>query len=229
MKNSIALGFVFLFSFCKLQSQVIENRNVVFYFKEVAKLELQERIKQNLLIDSVTIAQPYRDSITNRLNEKGFHKNIEVKELVYNDYYKNYLYLQSVNYKNKNYALYFTMTGFYEIEFIVFRDTKKENDPLERILRTQLNDLESVLKLKWMYQEAPKKNIGDARIFIENDYLVFETGQLYLSAVDLKTLKPVYENENPYRRSSFYGKDDILNWVSTVMHPKIKTLISQKR
>lgn len=80
-----------------------------------------------------------------------------------------------------------------------------------------------------MYQEAPKKNIEDAQIFIENDYLVFETWQLYLSAVDLKTLVPIYENENTDRRFSFYGKDDILNWVSTLMHPKIKTLINQNQ
>ena len=68
MKHLIVLRFMFLFLFCKVQSQeVFENRNVVFYFKEIAKLELQERIKHQLLLDSVTIAKPYKDSITNKL------------------------------------------------------------------------------------------------------------------------------------------------------------------
>ena len=226
MAKSILFFHLFLFHFyCQAQNQNMEDRNVVFYFKEVAQIELQERIKQNLLIDSVTIAKEYLDTITNKINEKGFHKNVAIKEQVYNQYFTNYLYLKQINHKNKRYALYFTLTGFYEIEFVVFEFSQKEKHPLERIKRDEITDLQKVMKVRWMYQEAPKKNVHDANIFIQNDYLVFESGQIYLSAVHLKTMKPLHENENPFRISNFYGKEDNIAWVKNELHQQIKTLI----
>tara|TARA_R110002126_G_scaffold288838_1_gene443044 strand:- start:18 stop:320 length:303 start_codon:yes stop_codon:yes gene_type:complete len=80
---------------CKSQTEKIEDRTIDYYFEQIGKLELSELLEQKILIDSVTIAEKFKDTTNNRLNNKGFQKYSEIKMNIYLKFFKDYLSLVS--------------------------------------------------------------------------------------------------------------------------------------
>jgi hypothetical protein len=188
----------------RCQSQELEYRSVESYFDQIAELELNELIKQNVLIDSITIADKYLEKETKGLNELGFQKYADIKMNVYLSFFKDYLYQQHVEYDNNVFVLYFTIVGFDDVEWDIVKWNKKDWKNEDKLSREKLKSDSSLTKIFWNYDEGPK-NMGNIRLFILNDCLVFERGNLYHSLYDLKTDSLLFNEESPWHASN--GED----------------------
>jgi len=83
-------------------------------------------------------------------------------------------------------------------------------------------------KLFWNYDEGPK-NIENIKLFIENDFLVFERGNLYHSLYDLKTETLILNEESPWAAANSGDKDVINQWIKTNLHDKIELKLKTER
>jgi hypothetical protein len=213
---------------CQSKTNEIENRTIDYYFDQVSDLELKELIKQKILIDSLTIAPKYRDSISKRLNKKGFLKYGNIKSDIYMSFYKDYLFQQKVEYGNHFYVLYFTMAGFDDMEWNIIKWKKEKWKGEERLNRERLKNDNDIEKILWNYDEAGK-NLENIRIFIKNDYLVMERGNLYHSLYDLKNEKVLLNEESPWSASDRKDKEEMNKWIKENLHDKIEQYLNKKR
>ena len=55
---------------CQRKNQKLESREIDYYFDQLEELKYEELIKQEVFIDSVTIADTYLDKETGQLNKK---------------------------------------------------------------------------------------------------------------------------------------------------------------
>ena len=210
---------------CSSQSEKLENIKIDYYFEQVGQLEIDELIKQKVLIDSMTISPEYIDSTSKGLNDKGFEKYANIKADIYMSFFKDYLFMQKVEYENDLYVLYFTMAGFDDIEFNIFKWEKKDWNGTERLSTEKVKEDNSIQKILWNYDEGPK-NIENVRVFIKNDYLVMERGNLYHSLYDLKAKKVLLNEVSPGHASNGKDKDEMNNWIKTNLHNKINKIIN---
>lgn len=229
MKNILTFTLLLLLCNCQSQDKGLKNRDVVYYFKEAKALENKERIKQKFAIDSITVHDEYLDPVTKKINNKGLNKLQEIKEKVLTPYYSDYLFLKKLNHNGKIYTLYFTMLTLYDIEFVVYRFDDGKWNNIERISRKLPNANDYLMKLKWNYDEAPKKKLHEADIFIKNDYLVFNLGEIYLSLYDLKTNELLFKETNPFSLSKLYDRESNETWVKENIHHKIQMKLNEKR
>ena len=225
IKQILILLLTFLTISCQSQTNEIKDRTIDYYFEQIAELEIAELIKQNILIDSLTVSPKYKDSISNGLNDEGFMKYADIKANIYISFFKDYLFMQKVEYKNDLYVLYFTMAGFDDIEFNIFKWEKKDWNGTERLSTEKVKEDNSIQKILWNYDEGPK-NIENVRVFIKNDYLVMERGNLYHSLYDLKAKKVLLNEVSPWHASNGKDKDEMNNWIKTNLHNKINEIIN---
>ena len=214
----------------KTQPQNLEKRNIEYYFEEVGKMEIQELIKRGILKDSLTVAEKYKNNGKNELNDDGFGKYAELKADVYMKFFKDYLYQEHVEYGNSVYVLYFTVAGFDDTEWDVIKWTKDEwtKNKSYRLNRKEIKNNKSVTKIFWNYDEGPK-NLENIRLFVKNDYLVLERGNLYHSLYDLKKEEVVLNEESPWHASDGEGKEEMNKWIKENLHDKIEIIINGKR
>ena len=210
------------------QSQELEYRSVEYYFDQVAKLELNELIKQEILIDSTTIADKYLDKETRGLNEDGFVKYGEIKMNVYKYFFKDYLYQQHIEYGDNVYVLYFTIAGYDDVEWDIVKWNKGDWKSEDKLSRDKLKTDTSITKIFWNYDEGPK-NMENIRLFIENDYLVFERGNLCHSLYDLKADSLLFNEESPWHASNGEDKDKMNEWIKENLHDKIEEKLNDNR
>jgi len=210
------------------QSQELEYRSVEYYFEQVAELELNGLIEQGILIDSTTIADKYLDKETKGLNEEGFMKYGEIKMDVYMSFFKDYLYQQHIEYGDNVYVLYFTIAGFDDVEWDIVKWNKSDWQNDDKLGRDKLKSDTSLTKIFWNYDEGPK-NMENIRLFVENDYLVFERGNLYHSLYDLKVDSLLLNEESPWHASNGEDKDKMNEWIKTNLHDKIVEKLNGKR
>lgn len=213
---------------CQSQNQELEYRSVEFYFDQIAELEINELIEQKVLIDSITIADKYLDKETEGLNKDGSMKYMEAKMKVYQSLFKDYLYQQHLEYGDNVYVLYFTIAGFDDVEWDIVKWNKSDWKDDDKLGRDKLKSDSSLTKIFWNYDEGPK-NMENIRLFIENDYLVFERGNLYHSLYDLKTDSLLFNEESPWHASNAEDKDKMNEWIKTNLHNKIKEKLNEKR
>jgi hypothetical protein len=213
---------------CQSQNQELEYRSVEFYFDQIAELEVNELIEQNLLIDSLTIADKYLDKETEALNKEGSMKYMEAKIKVYQSFFKDYLYQQHLEYRDNVYVLYFTIAGFDDVEWDIVKWKKSDWKNDDKLSRDKLKSDSSLTKIFWNYDEGPK-NMENIRLFIENEYLVFERGNLYHSLYDLKTDSLLFNEESPWHASNGEDKDKMNEWIKTNLHDKIEEKLNEKR
>ena len=218
-----------LISFSSIsQTKILENRNIDYYFKQVVKLGIDELIKQKVLIDSLTIAPEFKDTITNRINDKGFRKYVNIKSDVYMSFFKDYLFQQKLEYNDELYVLYFTMAGFDDMEWNIFKWKKDNWSEEERLSREKAENDDSIVKILWNYDEGPK-NDENIRIFIKNDYLVMERSNLYHSLYDLKSQKVILNEESPWHVADGKDKEKMNEWIKENLHDKINLILNEKR
>jgi len=213
---------------CQSQNQELEYRSVEFYFDKIAELEVNELIEQKVLIDSLTIADNYLDKETEGLNKEGSMKYMEARMKVYQSFFKYYLYQQHLEYDNNVYVLYFTIAGFDDVEWDIVKWNKSDWKNDDKLSRDKLKSDSSLTKIFWNYDEGPK-NMENIRLFIENDYLVFERGNLYHSLYDLKTDSLLFNEESPWHASNGEDKDKMNEWIKTNLHDKIEEKLKEKR
>ncbi|MGV7107847.1 hypothetical protein [Flavobacterium sp. U410] len=213
---------------CQSQNQKLEYRSVEFYFDKIAELEINELIEQKVLIDSVTVADRYLDKETKGLNKDGSMKYMEAKMKVYQTLFKDYLYQQHLEYGNNVYVLYFTIAGFDDVEWDIVKWNKSDWKNEDKLSRDKLQSGSTLKKIFWNYDEGPK-NMENIRLFIENDYLVFERGNLYHSLYDLKSDSLLFNEESPWHASEGEDKDKMNEWIKTNLHNKIEEKLKEKR
>ncbi|GHC66192.1 hypothetical protein [Ulvibacter litoralis] len=213
---------------CKSQTNDIENRTIDYYFEEVADLELKALLENKILIDSITVAEKYIDTLTNQINNEGFQKYAELKADIYMSYFRDYLYLQKVEYRNDIYVLYFSMAGFDDMEWNIMKWSKENWNAEERLNREELEKNNDVEKILWNYDEADK-NTENIRVFIKNDYLVMERGNLYHSLYDLKNKKVILNEESPWNASGSKDGEEMNAWIKENLHDKIEQYLNTKR
>ena len=187
-KHTFILILIVLSISCQSQTNEIEDKTIDYYFRQIAELELDELIKQKILIDSLTISPKYKDSISNGLNQDGFMKYAEIKADIYRSFFKDYLYQQKEEYNNDYYILYFTMAGFDDMQWDIIKMPKENWNGNERLSREIVENDNSIEKILFNYDEGAK-NTENIRIFIKKDYLIMERGHLYHSLYDLKNQK----------------------------------------
>ncbi|WP_271766191.1 hypothetical protein [Aquimarina algiphila] len=226
IKQTLILILTFLTVSCQSQTSEIKDRKIDYYFEQIAELEMDELIKQNVLIDSLTIAPKYKDSISNRLNQDGFMKYADIKANIYMSFFKDYLYQQKVEYNNDYYILYFTMAGFDDMQWNIIKIPKNKWNGKERLSREKVEKDNTIEPILFNYDEG-EKNTENIRIFIKNDYLIMERGNLYHSLYDLKNQKVLINEESPWHQAEGDGKDGLNKWIKENLHDKIEPIINK--
>ncbi|GAA4844577.1 hypothetical protein [Algivirga pacifica] len=227
--RKILIGLLLILTIsCQSQNQELEYRSVEFYFDQIAELEVNELIEQKVLIDSLTIADKYLDKETEGLNKEGAMKYMEARMIVYQSFFKDYLYQQHLEYGDNVYVLYFTIAGFDDVEWDIVKWNKSDWKNDDKLNRDKLKSDSSLTKIFWNYDEGPK-NMENIRLFIENDYLVFERGNLYHSLYDLKSDSLLFNEESPWHASNGEDKNQMNEWIKTNLHDKIEEELKEKR
>ena len=212
---------------CNAQKAALEYRSIDYYFEQIADLELEKLLEEKVLLDSNTIAEAYLDKETNKLNKEGFHKYADIKMNIYLSFFKDYLYQQHLEYDDNVFVLYFTMAGYDDMEWNVVKWDKQAWNNEDRLEREKLKNDGSLTKIIFNYDEGPK-NLENIRIFIKNDYLVLERGNLYHSVYDLKADSLLINEESPWHVASGQGKEEMNEWIKTNLHDKIEKILGEK-
>jgi hypothetical protein len=143
MKKRTVLILMFLLTTKLIFAQSDNSRTLDYYFNIVDSLEFKEMKNAGIIIDKDSIAEKYLDKKNKELNEKGFEKYSEIKANIYGKYYSNYLFLQSLDFKDHKYALYFSVAGFDDVEYQILKWNKQDwqySDKLNKKLVEQPNE-----------------------------------------------------------------------------------------
>lgn len=210
-------------------AQVDSTRTLEYYFQIVDSLELVEMKKAGVINDKDSVADQYFDKTTQRLNEKGFMKYAEIKGDIYLKYYRDYHFLQSVNFKEDIYVLYFSVAGFDDVKFQIVKWKKQDWlkwDKLSKDIVDKPN--QNFQKVAFNYDEGPK-NLENVRMFVKNDYLVMERSGLYHSLYDLRKNELLINDESPWHSASADNLETMNKWINDNIHSKIEAKINASR
>ena len=223
------LTLVLLLTSKLIFAQADSTRTLEYYFQIVDSLELVEMKRAGVITDKDSVADQYFDKTTQRLNEKGFMKYAEIKGDIYLKYYRDYLFLQSINFKDDIYVLYFSVAGFDDVEFQIVKWKKQDwlkSDKLSKDIIDKPN--QKFQKVAFNYDEGPK-NLENVKMFVQNDYLVMERSGLYHSLYDLRTNELIINNESPWHSANADNLENMNNWIKENLHSKIEQKINASR
>jgi len=229
MSKTLILTLIILLTSKLIFAQVDSTRTLEYYFRIVDSLEFKEMKKAGVITDKDSVADQYFDKTTQRLNEKGFMKYAEIKGDIYLKYYKDYLFLQSINFKDDIYVLYFSVAGFDDVEFQIVKWKKQDwhnSDKLSKDIIDKPN--QKFQKIAFNYDEGPK-NLENVKIFIKNDYLVMERSELYHSLYDLRTNELLINDESPWHSANADNLENMNKWIKDNIHSKIEQKINASR
>ena len=236
MKQIIALLFLTFLSTNSF-SQNLEYRSVDYYFDIVEKLELDQLKKEGIIDDNLKIFGKYKEVGKETLNKKGFDKYAEIKAKILQSIFKDYLFQQYIEYKDDVYVLYFSMAGFDDTEWQILKWQKQDWDKSDKIDLRLVEDCKfkfennektkecNFTPIAFNYDEGPK-NLNDVKIFIKNDYLIMERGNLYHTLYDLKNEELILNKESPWTSSQAKNKEEMNKWIKENLHNKIENLIN---
>jgi hypothetical protein len=227
MKRNPIILILLLFSNFAF-SQIEKKISIEHYFNVVDSLEFN-KLKQNGIIDKNNkIANEYKEKDSETLNEKGFEKLANIRADVYMNYYKDYLLLQSIEYENEVYSLYFSVAGFDDVEFQILKCKKENWTENENVDKRSIYEHNNQVfeKIAFNYDEGPK-NLENPRIFIDKHYLVMERSGLYYSLYDLTTNKLLINDESPWNSAEDNSEEGLNKWIKTNLHDKIKAILEK--
>ncbi|MBK6346525.1 MAG: hypothetical protein IPF68_11415 [Bacteroidales bacterium] len=210
-------------------AQADSIRTLEYYFQIVDSLELVEMKKAGVITDKDSVADQYFDKTNQGLNEKGFMKYAEIKGDIYLKYYRDYLFLQSINFKDDIYVLYFSVAGFDDVEFQIVKWKKQDwhkSDKLSKDIVDKPN--QKFQKVAFNYDEGPK-NLENVKMFVKNDYLVMERSKLYHSLYDLRTNELLINSSSPMHESNANDLETMNIWIKDNIHSKIEQKINASR
>ncbi len=223
------LFFIFILSANFAFSQVEKSIPIDYYFNAVSSLELSKLKEHKIIDDKNNIVPAFLDGKSGHLNEKGSEKLFEIRAEVYTNYFKDYLLLQSLGYKDEVYALYFSVAGFDDVEFQILKWSKINWKAEEKVDKRSVYEKvgNTFQPIAFNYDEGPK-NLENPRIFIQNDYLVMERSGFYYSLYDLKTDKLLINDESPWHSAPDNSLEDLDKWIKENLHNKIKAIIQSE-
>ncbi|TRX33988.1 hypothetical protein [Flavobacterium restrictum] len=233
------ITFIFLiFTTLNLFSQELKYRGVEYYFDIVKKSEFEELKKVGILNDSLKITEKFKEKGKESFNKIGRDKYFDIKTKVLQSIFKYYLFQQFIEYENDVYILYFSMAGFDDTEWQILKWKKEEwnkNDKIDKKLvencKFKFEDNETSKEcnftpIAFNYDEGPK-NLNDVKIFIKNNFLVMERGNLYHTLYDLKNNKLIINNESPWTSCKGKDKEEMNKWIKENLHNKIEEIINK--
>ncbi len=223
------LTYIFILTIRTIFAQTDSPRSLEYYFQIVDSLEFVEMKKAGVITDKDSISDQYFDKTNQRLNEKGFMKYADIKKEIYLKYYRDYHFLQSINFNDDIYVLYFSVAGFDDVEFQILKWGKNDwikSDKLSKDIIDKPN--QKFQKVAFNYDEGPK-NLENVRIFVKNDYLVMERSGLYHSLYDLRKNELLINDESPWHSASADNLEDMNKWIKDNIHLKIEEKIVGNR
>ena len=220
----LILTLIFIANYSCAQSK--KSKSIDYYFNVVDSLEISKLKEVGIIDNRDKIVSEFREKNSETLNSKGFEKLADIRAEVYTNYFKDYLLLQSLEYKRDVYALYFSVAGFDDVEFQILKWNKKNWKDDEKVDKRSVyeetnKDFE---KIAFNYDEGPK-NLENPKIFIENDYLIMERSGLFYSLYDLKTNKLLINDESPWNSATDNSPEGLNNWIKENLHNKIQAKI----
>lgn len=229
MRTRATLALILLLTSKLIFAQADSIRTLEYYFRIVDSLEFKEMKKAGVITDKDSVADQYFDKANQSLNEKGFMKYAEIKGDIYLKYYKDYLFLQSINFKDDIYVLYFSVAGFDDVEFQIVKWKKQDwakSDKLSKSIVDEPN--QKFQKIAFNYDEGPK-NLENVKMFVKNDYLVMERSGLYHSLFDLRTNELLINSSSPMNDSNADNLETMNKWIKDNIHSKIEQKINASR
>lgn len=227
--TKISLLTLLLLLTSKLFAQADSTRKLEYYFQIVDSLELIEMKRVGVITAKDSIADQYLDKGTQRLNDEGFMKYAECKAEVYLKYYRDYLFLQSLHFQDDVYVLYFSVSGFDDVEFQIVKWKEQDWRKADRLSKDIIDEPDQkFVKVAFNYDEGPK-NLENVRIFIKNDYLVMERGGLYHSLYDLRTNELIINSESPWHDAQADNLEGLNKWIYENLHVKIEQKLNASR
>ena len=227
MKRNFTILALFLFS-TFLFSQTEKKIPIEHYFKIVDSLEFNKLKEDGIINSENKISKEYKRQNSETLNEKGFEKLTNIRADIYMNYFKNYLLLQSLEYKNQVYALYYSVAGFDDVEFEILKWNKNDWNGDVTIDKRSVyeNTNKKIERIAFNYDEGPK-NLENPRIFIKNDYLVMERSGLYYSLYDLKNNKLLVNDESPWNSAEDNSEKGLNKWIKKNLHDRIQKILTK--
>ncbi|MDG1332359.1 MAG: hypothetical protein P8P74_08505 [Crocinitomicaceae bacterium] len=219
------LTLVSFFSFS--QSVDLQPRTVDYYLNQQAELEIAAYFEEGFLLDSNTLAPQYLDTATGQCNMDGYMKAMEIRMITMQNFYDGYLFMQKLDYEEDIYVLYFSLVGFDDMEWSIFKWEKDSWKNEEKLKSDRIGSDTTVSRILWNYDEATK-NLENIRIFIINDYLIMERGNLYHSLYDLRSEKVILNEESPWAASDLAEGEGLRDWIRVNLNDKIEKLVQDR-
>ena len=181
-----------------------------------------------------------REIINNekKLTKEGIEIYTNTRMEAHKKVCKTWNYQEHVTNGNYIYVLYFSIAGFEDLEWQVVRFKKEKWKNQEKIDKELLEKLQykvedNLVKVDDLdfvplfsnYDEMPK-NIENIKLFIKNQYLVLERGNLYHSLFDLKIQKTILNFECPWCESKATDKESMNSWIKENLHNPIEVKIN---
>lgn len=106
------------------------------------------------------------------------------------------------------------------------KNKKDQLGPKRKVNREKVEKDASIEKILFNYDEG-EKNTENIRIFIKNNYLIMERGNLYHALYDLKNQKVLINEESPWHQAEGDGKEALNKWIKENLHDKIEKIIHE--
>ncbi len=239
MKNIFLISLI-LISNLAWSQEILQTRKVEYYFELLNQQILENLKKENALDDSLKLKDKYFEIINNekKLTKEGIEIYTNTRMEAHKKVFKTWNYQEHVTNGNYIYVLYFSIAGFEDLEWQVVRFKKEKWKNQEKIDKELLEKLQykvedNLVKVDDLdfvplfsnYDEMPK-NIENIKLFIKNQYLVLERGNLYHSLFDLKIQKTILNFECPWCESKATDKESMNSWIKENLHNPIEVKIN---
>jgi len=222
-------------------TETIQSRTVEEYLAEYKRLVNTTLENKNALTDSLTLKSEYFDQLNGkkRINRKGIELYVDAQSEAHEKMFQNWNYINHLRHKEYVYAIYFTIMGMDDLSWQVIRfkedhwhsqtELALENiSPLSDYLEFDQSefDRKGYNTIIYNYDEG-EANIENVRLFIKNDYLVFERGNLMHSLYDMDTEELLYNEISPWyiakqnTDSEKMSKEILNDWITNNLHNRI--------
>lgn len=118
------------------------------------------------------------------------------------------------------------MAGYDDMQWDIIKMPKNNWNGKERLSIETVEKDDLLEKILFNYDEGAK-NIENIRLFIKDDYLIMERGNLYHSLYDLKNQKIIINEESPWHQAKEDGKERLNKWIKENLHDKIAEIINE--
>lgn len=176
--------------------------------------------RADITTDNDRIADQYFNKSSQSMNEKGFIKYAKIKRNPYLKYYIDNS-LQSTNFIDDSYVLYFSLTGFDDVKFQIVKWKKYnclKSEKLGRDIVDKPN--QKFQKIAFDYEEG-SKNSEKVKIFVKNDFLVMERSRLYHSLHNLRTNELIINDESPWHSANADNLEARNKWSNENLRSKL--------